>query len=102
MIVRAEHNGKTAPYVILSRKLIQEHTLPYGAKCLLLMMLSYPDNWSFNEPYLAEMMDEDIQTIINWLEVLAQNGYIRKHVVVPYGNSYIEVGWLISEYPMGV
>ena len=102
MIIRAKHDGKTSPYVIISRKLIQENQLPYGAKCLLLLMLSYPDNWSFSEPFLAEKMHEDIQVIINWLEVLVQYGYLHKNVTVPYGDSSISVGWLVTECQMGV
>ena len=102
MIIRAKHDGKFSPYVVISRKLIQENQIPYGAKCLLLLMLSYPDNWAFNEPHLAEMMNENIQTIINWLEVLVQYGYLHKDVTIPYGDSYINVGWLVTEYPTGV
>lgn len=102
MIIRAKHDGKSSPYVVISRKLIQENKLPHGAKCLLLLMLSYPDNWSFSETHLAEMMQEDIQSIINWLEVLVQFGYLHKDVTVPYGDSYISVGWLVTEYPMEV
>ena len=102
MIIRAKHDGKTSPYVIISRKLIQEQQLPYGAKCLLLLMLSYPDNWDFTEQRLADLMQEDIQTIFNWLEVLVQFGYLHKNVAVPYGDSYISVGWLVTEYPMEV
>lgn len=102
MIIRAKHDGKTSPYVIISRKLIQENKLPYGAKCLLLLMLSYPDNWNFTEANLAEMMQEDIQTIINWLAVLTQYGYLHKNVDFQYGFSSITVDWLITEYPMEV
>lgn len=102
MILRAKHDGKNAPYVILSRDLIQEKKLPYGAKCLLLLMLSYPDTWNFSEQKLAEMMNEDIQTIINWLTVLTQYGYFHKHVSIPYGDACLPVDWLVTEYPMGV
>ena len=101
MIIRAKHDGKTSPYVIISRKLIQEQQLPYGAKCLLLLMLSYPDNWTFSEAHLAKVMNEDIQVIINWLEILVQYGYLQKNVTVSYGGTAIPVGWVITEYPSG-
>jgi hypothetical protein len=65
-------------------------------------MLSYPDNWSFSAENLAKTMQEDIQSILNWLEVLVQYGYLHKDVTVPYGDSSISVGWLVTEYPMGV
>lgn len=100
MIIRAKHDGKSAPYVILSRRLIQENNLPHGAKCLLMLMLSYPDSWNFSETNLAATMDQDLQTIKNWLEVLVQYGYVHKNVAVPYGDSCITVDWLVTEYPM--
>lgn len=99
MIIRAKHDGKNAPYVILSRDLIQEKKLPYGAKCLLFLMLSYPDTWKFSEQKLAEMMNEDIQTIINWLTVLKNYGYFHEDVVVKIGDRDLPVAWLITEYP---
>lgn len=102
MIIRAKHDGKSFPYVVISRKLIQENKLPHGAKCLLLLMLSYPDDWIFSETHLADKMQEDIQTIINWLEVLVQFGYLHKDVLLPYGESQIKVGWLVTEVPMEV
>lgn len=102
MIIRAKHDGKTAPYTILSRKLIQENKLPYGAKCLLLMMLSYPDTWNFTEQRLAETMGEDIQTILNWLTVLEKFGYFHRDVVVKFENSQLPVNWLVTEEPIEV
>ena len=101
MIIRAKHDGKTAPYTILSRELIQENKLPYGAKCLLLLMLSHPDTWNFTEKRLAEAMGEDIQTILNWLTVLEKFGYFHRDVVVTIGNSQIPVAWLVTEEPAG-
>lgn len=101
MIIRAKHDGKTSPYTILSRELIQENKLPYGAKCLLLLMLSYPDTWKFTEQRLAEMMHEDIQSILNWLAVLEKYGYFHRDVVVKVENSQLPVAWLVTEYPLG-
>lgn len=102
MIIRAKHDGKSFPYVIISRKLMQENQLPYGAKCLLLLMLSYPDTWDFNEQRLADLMQEDIQTIINWLAVLTQHGYFHRDAVVQFGESKLSVDWLVTEFPTEV
>lgn len=99
MIIRAKHDGKSFPYVIISRKLMQENQLPYGAKCLLLLMLSYPDTWDFTAQRLADLMQEDIQTILNWLEVLTQHGYFHRDVVVQFGESKLSVDWLVTEFP---
>ena len=101
MIIRAKHDGKKSPYTILSRDLIQENKLPYGAKCLLLLMLSYPDTWNFTEQRLADMMQEDIQSILNWLAVLEKYGYFHRDVVVKVENSQLPVAWLVTEYPLG-
>lgn len=102
MIIRAEHKAKVAPYLIVSQKVIFDNRLPYGPKCLLLAMLSYPDTWNFTETYLAEILQEDVQTIINWLGVLIKLGYLHTNVKVPYGDSYLTVSWLITETPKGV
>ena len=101
MIIRAKHEGKTSPYVVISRNLLQNSKLPYGPKCLLLLMLSYPDTWNFNENKLAETMQEDVQTIMNWLAVLTNYGYFHRDVVVTIGNSQIPVAWLVTEEPAG-
>lgn len=102
MIIRAKHDGKSFPYVIISRKLMQENQLPYGAKCLLLLMLSYPDTWDFTEQRLADLMQEDIQTILNWLEVLTQHGYFHRDVAIQFGESKLSVDWLVTEFPTEV
>jgi len=101
MIIRSKHDGKKAPYTILSRDLIQENKLPYGAKCLLLLMLSFPDTWNFTEQRLADLMQEDIQSILNWLAVLEKYGYFHRDVVVKVENSQLPVAWLVTEYPLG-
>lgn len=102
MIIRAKHDGKTSPYTIVSRDLLQENKLPYGPKCLLLLMLSYPDSWLFNEKHLANTMQEDIQTIRNWLAVLKNNGYVHRDVLVKFGDKDLPVSWLITENPVEV
>lgn len=102
MIIRAEHKAKIAPYAIYSLKLIQENKLPYGAKCLLLMMLSFPDTWNFTEQRLADLMQEDIQTILNWLTVLENFGYFHRDVVVKLDKSQLPVAWLVTEEPIEV
>ena len=102
MIIRAKHNGKTDPYVIISRKLIQENQLPYGPKCLLLLMLSYPDYWNFTIANLSVTMGEPISTIQDWLIVLYRNGYFNTDVSVQVGDTSIPAKWLISEYPVEV
>ena len=101
MIIRSEHKTKIAPYAIYSKKLIQENKLPYGPKCLLLLMLSYPDYWDFTEQKLADTMQEDIQTILNWLAVLEKYGYFHRDVVLTIGNTKLPVAWLVTEKPAG-
>lgn len=102
MIIRAKHDGKNAPYTILSRELIQENKLPYGAKCLLLLMLSFPDTWNFTEQRLADLMQQDIQTILNWLTVLENFGYFHRDIVIKFDNSQLPVAWLVTEEPIEV
>lgn len=103
MIVRAKHNGKTAPYSIISRQLLQENQLPHGPKCLLLLMMSYPDNWNFTVEFLSQMMSEPIETIQAWLDVLNHFGYFHRDVALKVSDdSYVPISWLVSEYPIDV
>lgn len=102
MIIRAAHNGKDAPYTIVSRKLLQENRIPYGPKCLLLLMLSYPDTWKFNVSHLADMMLQSEATIREWLNTLNQLGYFHENVTVQYGNSRLPIAWLVTEDPLEV
>ena len=99
MIIRAKHDGKTAPYVIISRKLIQDNQLPYGPKCLLLLMLSYPDTWNFTEKMLATAMAEPETTIRTWLDTLNKLGYFYEDADIEFGETRIRVNWLVTEEP---
>lgn len=102
MIIRAEHKAKVAPYAIYSLKLIQENKLPYGPKCLLLLMLSYPDYWGFTLDSLSATMGEPVSTIREWLIILHRYGYFHEDVVSHIGNAAVPAKWLISEYPVEV
>lgn len=102
MIIRAEHKSKVAPYAIYSQRLIQDRQIPYGPKCLLLLMLSYPDTWTFTEKFLSDAMAEPIDTIQSWLEVLNRFGYFHRDVAIKISDSFVPVPWLISEYPIEV
>lgn len=101
MIIRAEHNGE-APYSVISRNLLQENKIPYGPKCLLLRMLSYPDNWTFSVDSLSEATGEHPTTIREWLDVLNTMGYFHKNVTMEFGGASITIDWLVSEYPIEV
>ena len=102
MIIRAAHNGKDAPYTIVSRKLLQENQIPYGPKCLLLLMLSYPDNWSFNITHLADTMLQSEATIREWLTVLSELGYFKESATFEVAGSRVKVDWIVIEDPLEV
>ena len=102
MIIRAAHNGKDAPYTIVSRKLLQENRIPYGPKCLLLLMLSYPDTWNFNITHLADMMLQSEATIREWLKILNELGYFYENVTVDFNGSRLPITWLVTEEPLEV
>ena len=102
MIIRAKHDGKSSPYSVISRKLLQENAIPYGPKCLLLLMLSYPDTWNFNITNLADIMLQSESTIREWLNKLKELGYFHENVMVAYGNSRLPIAWLVTEDPLEV
>ena len=102
MIIRAAHNGKDAPYAIVSRKLLQENQIPYGPKCLLLLMLSYPDTWKFNVSHLADMMLQSEATIREWLKVLSELGYYQESATFEVAGSRVKVDWIVIEDPLEV
>lgn len=100
MIIRAKHDGKTAPYAVISRKLLQENRIPYGPKCLLLLMLSYPDSWNFNITNLADTMLQSAATIREWLEMLKALGYFHENIDVEFNGTRLPVSWLVTENPV--
>lgn len=100
MIIRAEHNGD-APYSVVSRELLQENRIPYGPKCLLLLMLSYPDNWNFSANNLSATMGESVATIREWLNTLNKLGHFYENVTMKFNGSAVTVDWLVSEKPLG-
>ena len=102
MIIRSEHKARVAPYAIYSLNLIQEKAIPYGPKCLLLLMLSFPDYWSFTLEKLSIAMDEPVDTIRDWLIVLHKFGYFHEDVVTYVGDTAVPAAWIVSEYPIAV
>ena len=102
MIIRAKHDGKTAPYAVISRNLLQENRIPYGPKCLLLLMLSYPDNWNFSITKLADTMLQSEATIREWLEMLKKAGYFHEDADIEFNGSRMRVNWLVTEDPVEV
>lgn len=102
MIIRAKHDGKAAPYAVISRKLLQENQIPYGPKCLLMLMLSYPDTWNFNITHLADMMLQSEATIREWLNTLNELGYFHENAEIKLGEAHLRVNWLVTEEPTGV
>lgn len=102
MIIRAKHDGKTAPYSIISRNLLQENQIPYGPKCLLLLMLSFPDTWNFNITCLADMMLQSEATIREWLNKLNELGYFHEDVNIEFNGTHMHVRWLVTEEQSGV
>lgn len=64
---------KVNPFVMVEHELINNENLSWGAKGLLIYMLSKPDNWKFYKSDVVKHATNGIDSVNNILKELEEN-----------------------------
>jgi len=92
MIFRDSH---TRNYTVMSNSFLYDKNLTVKAKCILAIILTYPDDWNFNYEHLRKITKLSKESLVKGVNELKAQGYIeikRKHE-----NGKICYEWFIYE-----
>jgi hypothetical protein len=78
-IIRTIHNREN-PYVMLNKITARDNSLSLKARGLLLMCMSYPDDWTFHVKTLIKECQEGRTAIYHAIDELINAGYVVKYL----------------------
>ncbi|SLM31126.1 hypothetical protein MTBBW1_2720003 [Desulfamplus magnetovallimortis] len=96
MIIRSEIKSN---YTCIQNSLLNDSSLSCKAKCLLIQLLSKPDNWNLNINYLASQNKEGKYSVRTGIDELMEAGYIHKIVTRDKGK-FVATEYLIYDAPV--
>lgn len=96
MIIR-DNQGFTAR---IPKALIQDKYLSDGAKCLMFLVLSYPDYWVFSLKTLSDSLNKSPETINQLLAELHHFGYFHPESTTQVDGVSVPMTMTFSEYPI--
>jgi hypothetical protein len=76
--VKVIRSPRTSHFTTLSNDLIEDSSLSFKARGLLVYLLSRPDNWRTDAHRLARSSTEGRASILSGLKELAQVGYLKR------------------------
>lgn len=95
---RTPHDREN-PYTMISRDLLQDHTLSFHALGLLVYLLSLPPNWRISPQTIATERKKNVETIRKWVAELIDRGYCRRYQERSDDGTLSETVYEFSEYP---
>lgn len=96
MIHRDEHIGN---YTQVSNTLIRDRALSLQAKGLMLELLHFPDDWTFNESHLIGFSKSGKDATHNAVKELEAAGYIQRIKCQREGGRFTAYKWTVNEVP---
>lgn len=66
------------PFVRLIRECVQDPSLSLKAKGLLMLMLSFPDDWMFRQDDLVSMSTDGVSSFRSGMEELIESGHVMR------------------------
>ena len=88
---------KTSEFTIISNSLIRDKQLSFGAKCVLNLILSFPDNWNITVKGLTAYCKEGRDAVTSAIHELEAAGYIERHTVRDKNGRFRTVGYAVYE-----
>jgi hypothetical protein len=76
-IIRVKHS-KEHPYLVVSRKLIEDEKLDYQAQGFLISLLAKPDDWQFVPKLLGREKGVGVDTVRRIIRRCIKAGYIYR------------------------
>lgn len=97
------YNKTRKEYTQISNKLLLDRTLTFGARGLLALMLSRPEEWDFNMNEIASNTSESYTKVKNYMKELEKSKYVvRLKRGVPGRKSEFEWLYFLNEIPFTI
>lgn len=95
MIVR---HKVTSNFTVMHNDMLRNVALSFKARGILAMLLTYPDNWSVSERWLAEQSSDGVAAVRSGLKELEETGYLVRNKTRSEDGKYV---WesTIFDYP---
>ena len=91
--------NKTKNYTIMSNSHFKEKGMSLKAKGLLSLMLSLPDDWSYNISGLVKLSKDGRDSVMSALGELEEFGYLRREQLVDDKGRFAGIEYHIYEEP---
>lgn len=98
-VIRIE---KTKNFTVMSNHHFKDRNLSLRAKGLLSLMLSLPDDWSYNMKGLATLSKDGVDSVRSALHELERNGYMERRRLRSEKGRFTDTEYLIREVPKGL
>lgn len=96
---RSRHD-REHPYVMISRKMINDQNLSYRAKFILIYLLNLPDDWKVYPKQVAKYNKMGRDQIYKVINELIQNGYCKRTQIKDESNKFCGYVYEFSEDPI--
>ena len=90
---------KTNNYTVMSNNHFKERAMSLKAKGLLSLMLSLPDDWSYNVSGLVKLSKDGKDSVMSALAELEKFGYLKRTQVINNKGQFAGVQYNIYEVP---
>ena len=87
------------PYVMVAKAVVFDNRVSHAARCVLIAMLSMPDDWNFNVRHLADVLDTSKSSIARWIQELTEAGYVVRDQNRRRGGEFSSARYLVFEHP---
>ena len=91
---------KTGNYTVMSNSHFKEREMSLKAKGLLSLMLSLPDDWSYNVSGLVRLSKDGKDSVMSALAELEKFGYLKRTQVTNDKGQFAGVEYNIFEQPL--
>lgn len=93
-------NGSRDSYTVIDNSTIRDSRLSAKAKGIHAVLLSLPNDWSFNQKGLQQFMTDGIDAIRTGLDELEEAGYLKRERARSDDGTYGEMLWIVLEKPI--
>lgn len=86
-------------YTMIQNEIAQDKSLSFEARGLLMMMLTFPNDWNFSIPGLMSLTDKSEATVTKYVGELKAAGYIEQVKVRNKAGQFSAYDWTVRETP---
>lgn len=91
---------KEGNFIQVDKALMQDLRLSAKARCIMAIIIGFPDNWDFSLAGLAKVSGEGIYSIRSAMTELEKNGYLARNQLKGQGNRFGDCIYEFYEVPL--